>query len=218
MSARRSDPRPYFFPRPLRAERPAEGDRSACRPRQNPRVSGRRHSHLDLPATPPNDGGRGAFLIPAQARRDQSKRHEPVAAFHPAAGGDDPAHGGGAAHRHRRLSVPAALRSAGGRLSHHPGPDLLSRRQPRCDDLLGHGAAGAPAGPDAQPAADGVDQLRRRLGHHAAVQPRHQPRYRGAGGAGGDQCGRQSAAFRSPGAARSTPRSIPPTPPSSLWR
>ena len=134
----------------------------------------------------------------ARACGGMSPPHEPVAAFHPAAGGDDPAHGGGAADRHRRLSVPAALRAAGGRLSHHPGPDLLPRGEPGCDDLLGDGAAGAPAGPDAEPAADGLHQLGRRLGHHPAVQPRHQPRYRRAGGAGGDQRGGQSAALRSP--------------------
>ena len=41
----------------------------------------------------------------------------------------------------------------------------------------------------------------RRLGHHAAVQPRPQPRHRRAGSAGGDQRRRQPAAVRPAGAA-----------------
>ena len=46
-----------------------------------------------------------------------------------------------------------------------------------------------------------VDQLGRRLGHHAAVRPRPRPRRRRAGGAGGDQRRRQPAARRPAGAA-----------------
>ena len=102
---------------------------------------------------------------------------------------------------HRRLSLPAALGAAGGRLSDDPGADLLSGRQPGCDDLVGHRAAGAAVRPDAGPEPDVVDELGRRLGHHAAVQPRPQPRRRRAGGAGGDQRGRQPAAVRPAGAA-----------------
>ena len=48
---------------------------------------------------------------------------------------------GDPAGRHRRLSLPAALGAARGRLPDHPGADLLSRRQPGGDDLLGHRAA-----------------------------------------------------------------------------
>jgi RND family efflux transporter MFP subunit len=40
-----------------------------------------------------------------------------------------------------RLHHAACLRVAGSRLPDHPGADLLSRRQSRCDDLLGHRAA-----------------------------------------------------------------------------
>ena len=49
--------------------------------------------------------------------------------------------------------------------------------------------------------ADDVAELGRRLGHHAALRPRHRPRHRRAGSAGGDQRGRQSAARRPAGAA-----------------
>ena len=83
----------------------------------------------------------------------------------------------------------------------HPGADLLSRRQPGGDDLVGHRAAGTAVRPDAGPEPDVVDQFGRGVGHHAAVQPGSEPRHRRAGGAGGDQCGRQSAAVRSAGAA-----------------
>ena len=99
------------------------------------------------------------------------------------------------------LQLPAAVGPAGGRLPDHPGADLLSRRQPRGDDLVGHRAAGAPVRPDAGPEPDVVDQLGRRLGHHPAVRPRPQPRRRRAGGAGGDQRRRQPAAGRPAGAA-----------------
>ena len=51
------------------------------------------------------------------------------------------------------------------------------------------------------PQPDVVGQFGRRVGDHAAVQPRPQPRHRRAGGAGGDQCGGQPAAVRSAGAA-----------------
>ena len=88
---------------------------------------------------------------------------------------------------HRRLSRAAALGAARGRLPDDPGGDVLSRRQPRRDDVVGHRAARAPVRPDAGPEPDVVDELRRRLGDHAAVQPRALARRRRAGGAGGDQ-------------------------------
>ena len=71
----------------------------------------------------------------------------------------------------RRLPLPAALGPAGGRLSDHPGADLLSRRQPGGDDLGRHRAAGAAVRADAGPEPDDLDQLRRRLGDHPAVRP-----------------------------------------------
>ena len=88
---------------------------------------------------------------------------------------------------------PAALGPAGSRLSHHPGADLPARRQSRRDDHVGHRAAGAPVRPDAGPEADVVGQSSAGVfGHHPAVRSEPQPRYRRAGGAGGDQCRRQS--------------------------
>ena len=69
------------------------------------------------------------------------------------------------------LSIPAAVGAAGSGLSHHPGADLLSRRQPGCDDHLGHRAAGTPVRPDAGPEGDVVDLLGRLLGRHPAIRP-----------------------------------------------
>ena len=135
------------------------------------------------------------------ASRGSERCDERLRALHPAAGRHHAADGGDPAGRHRRLPLPAALGAARGRLSDHPGADLLSRRQPGGDDLVGHRAARAAVRPDAGPQPDVVGQLGRRLGHHAAVQPRSQPRHRRAGGAGGDQRRRQSAAGRPAGAA-----------------
>ena len=70
--------------------------------------------------------------------------------LHPASGRDLSADGGDHAGGNRRLSVPAALGVAGGRLSDHPGADLLPRREPRGDDFVGDRAAGAAVRPDAR--------------------------------------------------------------------
>ncbi len=103
--------------------------------------------------------------------------------------------------RHRRLPFPAGFRVAGGRLPDHPGADLLSRRQPGGDDLVGHRAAGGAVRPDAEPEPDVLDQFGRGIGDHPAVQPGSQPGHRRAGGAGGDQRSGQPAAGRPAGAA-----------------
>ena len=128
---------------------------------------------------------------------------------------------------HRRLPRAAAVGAAGGRLPDDPGGDALSRREPGRDDVVGHRAAGAPVRPDAGPEPDVVDELRRRLGHHAAVQPRAAARRRRAGGAGRDQrrgqlpAGRPAAAAdlqqgqsgrRADPDARRSPRSTLPLP------
>ena len=102
---------------------------------------------------------------------------------------------------HRQLPVPAAIGPAGGRLPDHPGADLLSRGVAGGDDVLRHGAAGAAVRRDARAEPDGVHQLRRRVGDHAAIRPVAEPGHRRAGGAGGDQCGQQPAAVRPAGAA-----------------
>ena len=117
-------------------------------------------------------GPEGSLRLRAERQLAEAAALEPVAPVHPAAGGDLAADGGDHAGRHRRLSVSAALGLARGRLSDDPGADLLSRRQPRCDDLVGDGAARSAVRPDAGPQPDVVDQLGRRLGHHPAVQPR----------------------------------------------
>ena len=68
---------------------------------------------------------------------------------------------------YRQLPVSAL---AAGRLSDHPGPDVLSRRQPGCHGVVRHGSARAAVRPDARPEADDFDQFRRQLGHHAAIR------------------------------------------------
>ena len=62
------------------------------------------------------------------------------------------------------------LGPARGRLPDHPGADLLSRRQPGGDDLVGHRAARGAVRPDAGPEPDVLDQFGRRLGDHPAVR------------------------------------------------
>ena len=103
---------------------------------------------------------------------------------------------------HRRLPRAAAVGAAGGRLPDDPGRHALSGREPGRDDLVDHRAARAPVRPDAGPEADVVDELRRRVGDHAAVQPRAPARRRRAGSAGGDQRG----------GATSCPRDLPKPP------
>ena len=112
---------------------------------------------------------------------------ESVPSIHPAPGRDHAADGRSAARRHRRLPRAAALRVARGRLPDDPGRDALPRGEPRRDGVVGHGAARAAVRPDAGLEPDVVDELRRRIGDHAAVQSRALARHRRAGGAGGDQ-------------------------------
>ena len=88
---------------------------------------------------------------------------------------------------------------------------FLPGASPRCDDHLGHRAAGTPVRPDAGPQGDVVGQLGRRLGHHAAVRSEPQPRRRRTGSAGGDQRRRATCCRRPCPRRRSTPRSIRPT-------
>src|SRR5216117_4625925 len=105
---------------------------------------------------------------PARARHRQKARasgaakraHEPLAAVHPAAGGDLALDGRDPARRRDRLSPLAALGLARGGLPDDPGRHLLSRREPGRDDFLDHRAARAPVGPDAGSQADVLHQLR----------------------------------------------------------
>ena len=73
---------------------------------------------------------------------------------------------------------------------------LYPGASPGGDDVVGHRPARATVRPDAGTEADVVDQLRRRVGHHAAVRPRAVARHRRAAGSGSDQRRRQPVAGR----------------------
>ena len=128
--------------------------------------------------------------------RSITPRNESFAAIHPQADRDHPADGGDPARRPGGIQTVAGLGAARGRLSHHPGADVLSGREPRCDGVVGDGAAGAAvrAGARAQP--DDLEQLVRKFGHHAAVRPEPQHRCRRAGSAGSHQRGGDLSADR----------------------
>ena len=119
-----------------------------------------------------------------------------------APGWNDAAHGGDLVVRLGGLRAPAAVDLAAGRLSDDPGADVLSRRQSGSDDVVGYGAVGTPAWPDARAEPDDLGEFGRRLDHHPAIQPRSRPRRGRAGGAGRHQCRQQSLAKRSSRSAR----------------
>ena len=97
--------------------------------------------------------------------------NEPVASVHPAAGRDVAADG-------RRsllagaVALPAApgLGAAAGRLPDDPGRDVLSGRESRRHGVGRHRAARAAVRPAARLEPDDLHELRRALGHHAAVR------------------------------------------------
>src|SRR3954447_26025047 len=95
-------------------------------------------------------------------------RDESIPAIHHAAGGNSPADGCPSADWHRCLSRAASFSPAASRLSDNSSYDFLSRREPRCDGVVGYFAAGTPiwSGPGAH--ADDLEQLRRLLDYHAA--------------------------------------------------
>ena len=121
---------------------------------------------------------------------------ESVAAVHSAAGRDLAADGGHPAGGHRGLPAAAGFGAAAGGLPDHPGADVLSRREPGGDGVVGHRAAGAPVRPGARPEADDLHQFLRQLAHHAAVRARPEHRRGRAGGAGGHQRRRHLPAAR----------------------
>ena len=137
------------------ARRPKRGPRGERPPGERPR---RRKSDGEAAPTAP--------------RRAEPERDESVTPVHPAAGRDHAADGRDPARRHRRVSRAAAVRAARGRLPDDPGGHALSGREPRRDDLVDHRAARAPVRADAGLEPDVVDELGRRVGDHAAVQPR----------------------------------------------
>ena len=98
-------------------------------------------------ATPQPTAGGGRPRPGAMTLRP-GRSVEPVAHLHRSAGRDLASDDRDPAHRRGRLSLPAALGVARGRLSDDPGADLLSRRQPGGDDLVGHRAARAAVRPD----------------------------------------------------------------------
>src|SRR6185437_12204873 len=103
------------------------------------------------------------------SRSRASRGNEPVTAVYPKAGSnhapDDRHHAGGRA----CVPLPARRGTAGSRLPDHPGADLLSRREPGCDDVLGDGAAGSAVRPDAESEPDELGELGRGVGHHTAI-------------------------------------------------
>ena len=111
----------------------------------------------------------------------------------------------------RRLQAVAGLGAAASRLSDDPGADVLSRRQPGRDGVVGDRAAGTAVRTGAGPEPDDLDQLRRELGHHAAIHARAEHRRRRAGSAGGDQCRHDVICRAICPIRRSTARPIPPT-------
>ena len=86
-----------------------------------------------------------------------------------------------------RLQAAAGFGSAGSGLPDHPGDHVLSRRQPGRDGVVGDRAARAAVRAGAGTAADDVDQLRRELRHHAAIQSEPEHRRGRAGSAAVDQ-------------------------------
>ena len=143
----------------------------------------------------------GIQVIQAAIPRAARGSLESVAPVHPAAGGDLADDGRRAARGPDRLSRAADRGAAGDRLPDDPGRHALPRREPGGDDVVGHRTARAPVRADAGAEPDVVDELGRRVGDHAAVQPRLDARRRRAGGAGRDQRGSEPAADRPAAAA-----------------
>ena len=136
------------------------------------------------------------FRQPASERPLEPAGDESLPALHQPAGRDLVADGRDPVERTVRVQVPAAVLPARGRLSDHPGSDLLSRREPGSDDFLGHRAVGAPVRADARPEPDDLRELGRRVRRDAAIQPGSRPRCSRAGGAGSHQRGGQRASQR----------------------
>ncbi len=97
--------------------------------------------------------------------------------------------------------VPADLGTSRGRLSNHPSPDLLSRRQSGGDDARRSRRRWSGSS-DRCRASGRCPRFRRAAPRSSRCSSRSpQPRRRRAGGAGGDQCRHQPPALRPAGAA-----------------
>ena len=143
----------------------------------------------------------GAAPPPPAGVTGRKTADEPVPDLHPPPGRHHAADGGDPAGGHHRLSLPADLCPAGGRLptiqvqTFYPGasPEVMTT------------AVTAPLErqfgemPGLEP--DVLRLVRRRLGHHAAIRAQPQPGRGGAGGAGRDQRRHQPLALRPAGAA-----------------
>ena len=148
---------------------------------------------------------------PSRRRRRRRSAMNISRAVHPSAGRHGAADGGAPAVGPPRLPAAAGLGAAAGRLPDDPHRHLLSGREPGSHDERGDRAARAPVRPDARPGADVVDQLRRRVGDHAAVHARKAARRRRAGSAGGDQRAPTACCRTTCRSRRSTTRSTRPT-------
>ena len=166
------------------------------------------------PATngnPPPANGAAATNSPCARAMPEEMRDESVTAVYFAAGRDHAPDGRHSAGGLRGLPPASRFRSSAGRLPHHSGADVLSRRQPGRDGLLGHRAARAPVRPDSRPEPDDLDELLRQLHHHSAIRSGPEHRHRRTGSASRHQWRVQSSCRRAFRIRRSTARSIPPT-------
>src|ERR1700756_302170 len=68
------------------------------------------------------------------------------------------------------LPPVASFRASAGGLPHHSGADVLSRRQPGCDGLLGYRAARTQLRANPRLVADDLDEFLWKLSHHPAIQ------------------------------------------------
>ena len=99
------------------------------------------------------------------------------------------------------LHAAAGLGAAGGRLSDHPGGDVLSGAEPEVMASSVTVAAGAAVRADARTEPDDLHQFVWQLDHHAAVQSRREYR-----------CGRAAGAGRHQRAATYLPTDLPNPP------
>ena len=142
--------------------------------------------------------------------RRRTPLSESVPDIHSSARRDFADDGRSRARRHRCVPAVAGFGAAAGRLPDHSDPDVLSRRQPGSDGILGHCAARKAVRSGAGPDADDLDQLLRQFADHPAVRARSQHRHRRAGGAGSHQRRRYIPAARPARLLRFTARQIRP--------
>src|ERR1700761_5583611 len=84
-----------------------------------------------------------AINLPKAKRHTRTPSDEPIAAVYFAAGRNNAVDDRHSVGRLRRVSRAADFRAAAGRLPHDSGADVLPRRQPGRDDVVGDGAARA---------------------------------------------------------------------------